>query len=227
MGGGPYPAPRTRYPDMDLPYDAVAASRALAEADPDYADLIAAVGPPRITVRPAETLDALARSITYQQLSTKAAATIHGRLLDAFADSDGTLEADRIQAADDETLRACGLSRAKVAALRDLSARALDGRLPTRAALLAMPDAEATDALVAVRGVGVWTAQMVLMFTLGRPDVWPVADLGVQEGVRIVKRLPERPTAKAMVALGEPYAPWRTVAAWYSWRAVHRARGEE
>ena len=211
---------------MDLPYDAVAASQALAAADPDHADVIAAAGPPRITVRADETLDALARSITYQQLSTKAAATIHGRLLGAFADG-GTLDAARILGADDAALRACGLSRAKVAALRDLAGRALDGRLPRRAELLAMPDADAIDALVAVRGVGVWTAQMVLMFTLGRPDVWPAADLGVQEGVRIVKRLPERPTAKEMVALGEPYAPWRSVAAWYSWRAVHRARGEE
>lgn len=211
----------------DLPYDAVAASQALAAADPDYAEVIAAVGPPRIELRPDETLSALARSVTYQQLSTKAAATIHGRLLAAFADDSGALDAPRILADDDEGLRACGLSRAKVAALRDLSERSLDGRLPGRAALLEMTDDQATKALVAVRGVGVWTAQMMLIFNLGRPDVWPVADLGVQEGVRITKRLAERPTAKAMAALGEPYAPWRSVAAWYSWRAVHRARGEE
>ena len=208
-----------------LPYDAVGASRAVAAADPGYADLVAAVGPPRIEIRPDEMLNALARSITYQQLSTKAAATIHGRLLDAFADGDA-LDAARIRAADDDALRAVGLSRAKVAAVNDLAARHLDGRLPTRAALLGMTDAEATKALVAVRGVGVWTAQMVLIFNLGRPDVWPVADLGVQEGVRLTLGLDARPTAKQMVALGEPFAPWRSVAAWYSWRAVHRARGE-
>ena len=212
---------------MDLPYDAVAASHALAAADPGMAEVIAAVGPPRLELRPSETLAALARSIAYQQLSTKAAATIHGRFLDAFGDASGAPDADRIQGADDEALRAVGLSRAKAAAVRDLAERSADGRLPTRAELLGMSDAEATEALVAVRGVGVWTAQMVLIFNLGRPDVWPVADLGVQEGVRIIQRLDRRPAAKAMPALGEPYRPWRSVAAWYAWRAVHRARGEE
>ena len=212
---------------MDLPYDAVAASHALAAADPGMAEVVAAVGPPRLELRPSETLAALARSIAYQQLSTKAAATIHGRFLDAFGDASGAPDADRIQGADDEALRAVGLSRAKAAAVRDLAERSADGRLPTRAELLGMSDAEATEALVAVRGVGVWTAQMVLIFNLGRPDVWPVADLGVQEGVRIIQRLDERPAAKAMPALGERYRPWRSLAAWYAWRAVHRARGEE
>ena len=212
---------------MTPPYDAVAASHALAAADPGMAEVVAAVGPPRLTLRPDETLAALARSVAYQQLSTKAAATIHGRFLDAFADASGVPDADRILAADDQALRACGLSRAKVAALRDLAGRHADGRLPTRAELLGMSDDEATAALVAVRGVGVWTAQMVLLFNLGRPDVWPVADLGVQEGVRIIQRLGERPTARQMASLGEVYRPWRSVAAWYAWRAVHRARGEE
>ena len=212
---------------MTPPYDAVAASHALAAADPGMAEVVAAVGPPRLTLRPDEPLAALARSVAYQQLSTKAAATIHGRFLDAFADARGAPDADRILAADDAALRACGLSRAKVAALRDLAGRHADGRPPTRAELLDMSDDEATAALVAVRGVGVWTAQMVLLFNLGRPDVWPVADLGVQEGVRIIQRLGERPTARQMAPLGEAYRPWRSVAAWYAWRAVHRARGEE
>ena len=212
---------------MDLPYDAIAASHALAAADPGMAEVVAAVGPPRLELRPSETLAALARSIAYQQLSTKAAATIHGRFLDAFGDASGAPDAGRIHGADDEALRAVGLSRAKAAAVRDLAERSADGRLPTRAELLGMSDAEATEALVAVRGVGVWTAQMVLIFNLGRPDVWPVADLGVQEGVRIIQRLDERPAAKAMPALGERYRPWRSLAAWYAWRAVHRARGEE
>ncbi len=211
---------------MSLPYDAVAASQALAATDPRLGDLIASVGPPRITLRPDETLPALLRSIVYQQLSTKAAATILGRVLGAFGDGDA-LDPDALDAAPDEALRACGLSRAKTAAARDLVARQRAGTLPTRADLLAMPDDAVVAALTAVRGVGPWTAQMVLLFNLGRPDVWPTTDLGVQEGYRIIAGLDDRPSPKALEALGEPYAPWRSVAAWYGWRAVHRARGEE
>ena len=209
-----------------MTYDPIAASQALAEADPRLGDLIARIGPPRITIRPDETLPALLRSIVYQQLSTKAAATIHGRVLAAFGDGE-TLDLDAIAEAEDDAVRACGMSRAKTAAVRDLVARQRAGTLPTRDALLAMPDADVIRELTAVRGVGPWTAQMVLLFNLGRPDVWPVADLGVQEGFRIIAGLDARPTAKEMVALGEPYAPWRSVAAWYGWRAVHEARGDE
>ena len=129
-----------------------------------------------------------------------------------------------VAAAPDDALRACGLSRAKTAALRDLAGRHLDGTLPPRPALLAMPDEAVVDALTAVRGVGVWTAQMVLLFTLGRPDVWPTGDLGVREGHRIVSGAAERPTPKALAAAGEPYRPWRSVAAWYLWRAVDLSR---
>ena len=211
---------------MSPPYDAVAASEALAEADPRLGGWIARVGPPRIEVRPDETFGALLRSIVYQQLSTKAAGTIHGRVLDAFGGLDGP-EAAAIVAATDEALRACGLSRAKTAAARDLAARHLDGSLPSRAALLEMPDAEVVDALTAVRGVGPWTAQMVLLFNLGRPDVWPTTDLGVQEGYRIVAGLDERPGPRALAEAGAVYAPWRSVAAWYCWRAVHVMRGDE
>ena len=215
-----------------LRYDAAAASQVLAAADPALAEVIAAVGPPRIELRPGETLPALLRSVTYQQLSTKAAATIHGRVMDRLArdtelSSDPDALARAIASAPDDDLRGCGLSRAKTASARDLAARQLGGSLPSRSALLEMSDAEAVLALTAVRGVGEWTAQMMLIFNLGRPDVWPVADLGVQEGLRIVRGLGDRPTPKAMRGLGEPYAPWRSVAAWYCWRAVHRARGEE
>lgn len=214
---------------MSLPYDALEASRALAAADPALGAWIARVGPPRIEVRPDEMVPALLRSITYQQLSTKAAATIHGRVLEAFAPDGAAPDvlARSVLEADDDALRSCGLSRAKTAAVKDLAARHLDGSLPPRAALLEMPDLEVVDTLTAVRGVGVWTAQMVMLFNLGRPDVWPVADLGVQEGMRVVHGLEDRPTAKEMGPLGEPYAPWRSVAAWYGWRAVHISRGEE
>ncbi len=210
---------------MTPPYDAVAASQALAAADPRLADVIARVGPPTIAIRPDEALPALLRAIVGQQLSVKAAATIHGRVLDAFAPG-GTLDLSALDAAPDEALRACGLSGAKTRALRDLAERQRAGTLPTRDALLAMPDDQVVRALTAVRGVGVWTARMVLMFNLGRPDVWPVGDLGVREGYRVVAGLAERPTAKELVPLGEPYAPWRSVAAWYLWRAVELARAE-
>ena len=208
-------------PPEGLPYDAVAASRALARADPALGDVIARVGPPEIRYRPTETFDALLRSVVYQQLSGKAAGTIHGRVLAAFGDP---VDPAAVAAASDDALRACGLSRAKTAALRDLAGRHLDGTLPPRPALLAMPDEAAVDALTAVRGVGVWTAQMVLLFTLGRPDVWPTGDLGVREGHRIVSGATERPTPKALAAAGEPYRPWRSVAAWYLWRAVDLSR---
>ena len=185
--------------------------------------MIARVGPPAIDLRPDETLPALVRSVVYQQLSGKAAATIHGRVLDAFAPG-GTLDAAALRAADDEALRACGLSRAKAAAVRDLAGRDLDGALPARADLLEMADAEVTAALTAARGVGPWTAQMILMFNLGRPDVWPTTDLGVQEGVRLVRGLDERPSPRRLAEIGGAYAPWRSVAAWYAWRAVDLAR---
>jgi DNA-3-methyladenine glycosylase II len=211
---------------MEPPYDVVAASRALAEADPRMAETIARIGPPTLTLRPVETLPGLLRSIVFQQLSTKAAATIHGRVLEAFGDGE-TLDPEALAAAPDEALRACGLSRAKTAAARDLVARHRAGTLPTRAELLAMPDDEVVRRLTEVRGVGPWTAQMVLLFNLGRPDVWPTTDLGVQEGHRIIHGLDARPTPREMTAIGEPYAPWRSVAAWYGWRAVHAARGDE
>ncbi len=206
-----------------LPYDAVAASQALAAADPRLGDVIAQVGPPTFEPRALETLPALVRSIVYQQLSGKAAATIHGRVLDTFG-ADGALDPAALAAAEDDALRACGLSRAKTAAVRDLVGRHLDGSLPTRAELLGMPDEAVAEALTAVRGVGPWTAQMILLFNLGRPDVWPTTDLGVQEGYRLVAGLDERPTPRHLAEAGEAYRPWRSVAAWYLWRAVDLAR---
>lgn len=204
-----------------LPYDAVAASHALATADPRLAAVIAAVGPPTLEIRPDETFPALVRAVVYQQLSGKAAATIHSRLAAALG---GAIDAGALAGTPDEALRACGLSRAKTAAVRDLAARHLDGRLPSRDALAAMTDAEATAALVAARGVGVWTVQMFLLFNLGRPDVWPVGDLGVQEGWRLAAGLDARPTPRELAAAAEAWPPWWSLAAWYLWREVDRRR---
>ncbi|MEO0557806.1 MAG: DNA-3-methyladenine glycosylase 2 family protein [Bacteroidota bacterium] len=206
-----------------LPYDAIQASHELAEADPRLADVIAAVGPPTLTLRPDETLPALLRSIVYQQLSGKAAATIHGRVLTAFGDGRQP-DAHALAAAEVEALRTCGLSRAKVAAVQDLVRRQLEGSLPARAVLLDLDDAAIVRELTAVRGVGPWTVQMMLMFNLGRPDVWPSADLGVQEGYRLISGAETRPTARELANEGERYRPWRSLAAWYLWRAVDQAR---
>ena len=195
----------------------------LARADPRIAGVVALAGPPALPEQPHETATALVRSVVYQQLSGRAAATIHGRLLEAFG-ADGLPDLPQMAAAPDEALRAVGLSRAKALAVRDIAARALDGRLPARAALAAMPDADIEAALVAVRGVGPWTAQMLMMFTLGRPDVWPIADMGVQEGYRLISGAEARPTPAALLAEGERYRPFRSAAAWYLWRAVDQAR---
>ena len=204
----------------------------LARADPRLAPTIAAAGPCALAATADETATALVRSVVYQQLSGHAAAAIHGRVLAAFGrtgsgnDAGGLVpDVAALAEADEAALRACGLSRAKALAVRDVAARALDGRLPARAALAAMPDASVEQALVAVRGVGPWTAQMVMMFTLGRPDVWPAADLGVQEGYRLISGAADRPTATALAGLGERYRPFRSAAAWTLWRAVdqHRA----
>ena len=211
----PDASPEARSPE------AVAA--ALVALDPRLAPVFAAAGPFAPERTDDEIATALVRSVVYQQLSGKAAGTIHGRLLAAFGD--GIVpDLHAIAAADDDALRACGLSRAKALAVKDIAERALDGRLPARAALAAMSDAEVERALVAVRGVGPWTAHMVMMFTLGRPDVWPVADLGVQEGVRILAGLDARPTSAELAAHGEAYRPFRSAAAWAMWRVVDQAR---
>lgn len=201
-------------------------ARALSDADPRLAPVIAIAGPPDLGETDDETATALVRSVVYQQLSGKAAATIHGRLLDAFG-ADGVPDCARLAAASTEALRACGLSRAKTLAVQDVAARALDGRLPDRAALARMTDDAIETALVAVRGVGPWTAQMVMMFTLGRPDVWPTGDMGVQEGYRIISGTDERPTPQELAAEGERYRPFRSAAAWYLWRAVDQSRASD
>ena len=200
---------------------------ALVRLDPRLAPVVAAAGPPGLGATDDETATALVRSVVYQQLSGRAAATIHGRVLAAFGDG-ATPDVGMLASATDDALRACGLSRAKALAVRDVAERALDGRLPGRVDLAGLPDADVEALLVAVRGVGPWTAQMVMMFTLGRPDVWPALDLGVQEGYRLVSGADARPTSAALAAEGERYRPFRSAAAWYLWRAVdqHRARAE-
>lgn len=156
------------------------------------------------------------RAIVYQQLSGSAAGTIHARL---SARLGGVPDAHAIARVDDEALRSVGLSAAKTRALRDLSERVLDGRLPL-AGLDTLSDEAIIEALVQVRGIGPWTAQMFLMFRLGRPDVLPVLDLGVRKGAQVMHRLRALPDAARLERLARPWRPWRSVASWYCWRAL-------
>ena len=160
--------------------------------------------------------DALARAILYQQLSGKAAATIVGRVEAAIGAS--KLHADTLARIDDAGLRACGVSGNKTLALRDLAARAAAGEVPSTAEMARLHDQEIIERLTAVRGIGRWTVEMMLMFRLGRPDVLPIDDLGVRKGAQLVDKLDAMPTPKELAARGEKWGPYRTYAAQYLWR---------
>jgi DNA-3-methyladenine glycosylase II len=174
---------------------------------------------PALTIRP---FDALAESIAYQQLSGKAAATIFGRVR-ALYPKRRWLDPEQLLATPDETLRAAGLSRAKTAALKDLAAKTIDGTVPAGRALIRMGDDEIITRLTAVRGIGRWTVEMLLLFDLGRPDVWPVDDYGVRKGFAKTFGRRKLPTPKQLMKFGEKWRPYRSVAAWYFWRALDTA----
>ena len=171
---------------------------------------------PAVSIRP---FDALAESIAYQQLSGKAAATIFGRVR-ALYPKKKWLDPEQLLATPDETLRAAGLSRAKTAALKDLAAKTIDGTVPTSRALIRMSDDEIIARLTAVRGIGRWTVEMLLLFDLGRPDIWPVDDYGVRKGFAKTFGRRKLPTPKQLMKLGEKWRPYRSMAAWYFWRAL-------
>jgi len=196
------------------------AHRHLANTDPRMAQLIARSRrydiAPAISIRP---FDALAESIAYQQLSGKAAATIFGRVR-ALYPKRKRLDPEQLLATPDETLRAAGLSRAKTAALKDLAAKTIDGTVPSSRALLRMSDDEIIARLTQVRGIGRWTVEMLLLFDLGRPDVWPVDDCGVRKGFAKTFARRKLPTPKQLMKIGEKWRPYRSVAAWYFWRAL-------
>jgi DNA-3-methyladenine glycosylase II len=196
------------------------AHRHLASTDPRLAALIARSL--RYNVKPAPSLrpfDALAESIAYQQLSGKAAATIFGRVRGLYPKRK-SLDPDQILATPDETFRAAGLSRAKTAALKDLAAKTIDGTVPVGRALIRMSDDEIVARLTTVRGIGRWTVEMLLLFDLGRPDVWPVDDYGVRKGFAKTFGKRKLPTPKQLMKFGEKWRPYRSVAAWYFWRAL-------
>jgi DNA-3-methyladenine glycosylase II len=168
-----------------------------------------------------DVVDALARAILYQQLSGKAAATIVARVETAIGAR--RLHATALDRIDDATIRACGVSGNKLLALRDLAAHERRGEIPTLRQMAGMADDEIVDALTAVRGIGRWTVQMMLMFRLGRPDQLPVDDLGVRKGLQRVDRLEEMPAPKELAARGERWGPYRTYASLYLWRIADAA----
>ena len=190
----------------------------LTDADPTLGDVIRRVGPFRLVRATAGThFDAVCRSIIYQQLSGKAAATIHGRVLDLYGGRPPL--PDELAMTADDHLRAAGLSRQKLSYLKDLAARVAANELPIEA-LHELSDEEVIDALVRVKGVGRWTAQMFLMFRLGRPDVLPELDLGIQKAIQLAYRLRKRPLPARVIKIGAVWAPYRTVACWYLWRSL-------
>ncbi len=199
----------------------LAAINHLRRADVTLARLIKQVGPcpPLAPRRGTAPWQALVRSVTYQQLNGRAAETIFARFLALFPDTKFPTP-EQIVAAPDETLRSAGLSRAKTAAIKDIAAKTIAGVVPERRAIARLSDAEVIARLTTIRGVGPWTVEMLLMFTLGRPDVLPVTDYGVRSGFARVYGLKELPTPKALLAHGECWRPYRSVAAWYFWRAL-------
>jgi 3-methyladenine DNA glycosylase/8-oxoguanine DNA glycosylase len=190
----------------------------LRASDPTMARIIEAVGTCRFRARAEGThFDAVVRSIVYQQLSTKAAATIHGRVLSLF-DGRDPLPAELLAVSDD-TLRGVGLSRQKIGYLRDLAERAANGDFPLDT-LHELEDQAVMEALTAVKGVGRWTAQMFLMFRLGRPNILPELDLGIRKAIMVAYGFREMPTSEEVHRIGAPWAPHATIASWYLWRSL-------
>ncbi len=189
--------------------------RALAR-DPVFGPWVERVGTIRLPVWTLDPFAYLARAICYQQLAAAAAGTIHGRVVEAL---DGQVTPDRVLATAEDLLRGAGLSRNKLAAIRDLAEKVRSGEVEVDG-LEDQPDEEVVRRLVRVRGIGEWTAHMYLMFKLRRPDVWPVGDLGVRAGFAKIHGMSEMPSHKELQPLGDPHRPWRSAAAFYCWRAL-------
>lgn len=197
----------------------------LKASDPAMARLIATVGPCGLEIRSAgSTFAALAESITHQQLTGRAAAAIHARLCALFDDPASGPSPEVLAAMPDEALRGCGLSGAKVLALRDLAARTLAGEVPTLPELRSLDSEEVIRRLTTIRGIGRWTVEMLLVFRLGHPDILAVDDYGLRKGFRAAVGLGTGrgglPTPRELAVHGARWAPYRSAASWYLWRAV-------
>jgi DNA-3-methyladenine glycosylase II len=188
----------------------------IVRVDPAYARVVQGVG--AFTPRPpdADPFNSLARAIVFQQLAGHAARAIHGRFAALF---DGHPTPEAVMQASIDELRSVGLSGNKAASIADLALKASDGTLPLDR-LDDLSDADIVQRLTTVRGIGRWTAEMFMIFQLRRPDIWPVDDYGIRKGFAAIHGLETPPTPKALDALGEIYRPYRSIAAWYCWRAV-------
>ncbi|HYH01015.1 MAG TPA: DNA-3-methyladenine glycosylase [Terriglobales bacterium] len=193
----------------------------LKAADPKLALLIEKVGECRFEVRSNLNIyESLLRSITYQQLAGTAAAAILKRVQAVFHDGDRYPTPEQILSAPEEVLRSAGLSRNKMMAIKDLAQKTVDGLVPTRTEARRLTDGELIERLTPIRGIGVWTVEMLLIFGLGRPDVLPVTDYGVRKGFQRTFKTRELPTAKQLLRRGEKWRPYRSIASWYLWRAA-------
>jgi methylated-DNA-[protein]-cysteine S-methyltransferase len=202
-------------------FDPDAALKHLRAADPALGRLIDRIGPFEMEMKHAPNLFvALAEAIVYQQLHGRAAATIFARLRALFKNAHEGPAPEQIMRASDARLLGAGLSRAKLASLRDLAERAVIGEVPTLAEAARLADDELIERLTQVRGIGRWTVEMLLIFRLGRPDILPADDFGIRKGFGIAFKKGEMPTAKDVLARGERWAPYRTAASWYLWRAT-------
>jgi DNA-3-methyladenine glycosylase II len=199
----------------------------LSAQDEDFARIIARIGPCGLAPKSQrEPYEGLIRSIAYQQLHARAASAIFGRFLALYPD-DAFPSPASILATDEQTIRACGFSTSKVATIRGIAEKMLDGTVPTREAAMALTDEELIKRLVTLRGVGRWTVEMLLIFTLERPDVLPVDDFGVREGWRLLKALDKQPAPKELAKIGEGWSPYRSTASWYLWSAADILRSRQ
>src|SRR5580692_5107243 len=204
----------------------------LSRVDRQLARIMARTGECRLLQETTQSIfAALLESIIYQQLNGKVAATITSRVKALFPENtqqirtrrglvEGFPTPEQILAASEELLRSAGLSRNKMLAIRDLAAKTLDGTVPTLKQARRMSDDELVERLITVRGIGRWTVEMLLLFRLGRPDVFPVDDYGVRKGYANLRKLAEMPKPKELMAYGEKWRPYRSVASWYLWRAA-------
>jgi DNA-3-methyladenine glycosylase II len=209
------------------PYDRAQAVAHLSSRDPRLGALLERVGPCRLEISPRHSpYEFLCESIAYQQLNGRAAATIFGRFCGLFGRRSRAAHPARVGGATIEQLRTAGLSQAKALAIKDLAAKTLSGVVPGRAALARRDDEASIERLVAVRGIGRWTVEMFLMFGLGRPDVLPVDDFGVRKGYQRAFRKRQPPKPKELLAWGERWRPYRSVASWYLWRAAEAPKGD-
>jgi DNA-3-methyladenine glycosylase II len=192
--------------------------------DKKFAALINRVGPPRLGIqRGRSPYEALMRAIAHQQLHGRAALAILSRF-EALFPPDAFPAPALVLATPEATLRGCGLSGSKIAAMRAICAASLTGTVPTRRGSVRLSDEALIERLSAIRGVGRWTVEMLLIFTLGRPDVLPVDDFGVRDGYRVLYQLDLAPKPKALAEIGLAWAPFRSIAAWYLWRASEEGK---